>query len=285
MQKIIIGTANFTGKYGFVAEKKITLDEIKKIIKYAQNIGLNHFDTARSYENVESILGKNLDKSFPLIVDSKINEKDCESIESIILAVKETLLKLGLPKISTMYAHNFEMIKNDSDHKVKKGLEKLLELGFVENLGVSVYTKDELIESKKIFPALDHFQIIENICDRRLLGDKDLEQIVSNGNKINIRSIFLQGILLTNFKDLSDKFQNASKSIKELSEMAEKRKISVVELCLAYAKSITWANKIVIGIDSQLHLQELLQSNYKLGEDWFHEITPFPTDLVDPRYW
>lgn len=285
MQKIIIGTANFAENYGFISTKEIDSSEIDKVISHAQISGINHFDTAKSYGNAEEILGIKLKNAHSAIIDSKINRNDCLSVNTIIRAAQETIEKIGLEKISTLYLHNFELIAQDDQNIVKQGLEKVLELELVKSVGVSVYTKSELINAKKMYSHFTHFQIIENICDRRLNKSSEILEFVQSGNKINIRSIFLQGLLLSDPNKLQDKFKLAFDAIDGLNHYADLKKVSVLDLCLAYAKSVEWASKIVVGIDSKKQLEEILKSNYDLTLGWHDEIPTIPTSLLDPRFW
>jgi aryl-alcohol dehydrogenase-like predicted oxidoreductase len=285
MQKIIIGTANFTGEYGFVSAKKIDSSEISKVIEHAQSVGINHFDTAKSYGNAEEILGSKLDRSKPLIIDSKINKKECLSVDMIVRAARDTIEKVGVTKISTLYLHNFELIAADQQNIVKKGLEKVLELELANHIGVSVYTRSELTNAKKLCPLLTHFQIIENICDRRLNSSSEIIEFVESGNFINVRSIFLQGILLSDPNRLQGKIRLAFDAINKLHQYADSQRVSILDLCLAYANSIKWASRIVVGIDSKKQLEEILESNYELSTNWQNEIPTIPPMLLDPRFW
>jgi aryl-alcohol dehydrogenase-like predicted oxidoreductase len=285
MQKIIIGTANFSGEYGFVSAKKMDSSEISNVIEHAQSVGINHFDTAKSYGNAEEILGSKLDRSKPLIIDSKINKKECLSVDMIVRAARDTIEKVGVTKISTLYLHNFELIAADQQNIVKNGLEKVLELELANHIGVSVYTQSELTNAKKLYPRFTHFQIIENICDRRLNSSSEIIEFVESGNFINVRSIFLQGILLSDPNKLQDKFKLAFDAINRLHQYADSQKVSILDLCLAYANSIKWASKIVVGIDSKKQLEEILESNYELTSNWQNEIPTIPPMLLDPRFW
>lgn len=285
MQKIVIGTANFSGKYGFINAREVDSLEISEIINLAQVMGINHFDTAKSYGNAEEVLGSKLDRSQPIVIDSKVNKKECLSVDSIVRAAQDTIEKVGVTKISTLYLHNFELIAADEQNIVKNGLEKVLELELADHIGVSVYTQSELVNAKKLYSRLTHFQIIENICDRRLYNSSEIMKFAESGNSINVRSIFLQGILLSDPNKLQDKFKLAFDATNSLNHYAGSQKVSVLDLCLAYAKSIEWASKIVVGIDSKKQLEEILKSNYNLTVGWQDEIPTIPTSLLDPRFW
>ena len=54
--KLIVGTAQFGLKYG-IKKKKITRNQLKKILNYTKKKKLNYFDTATSYGKSQEILG------------------------------------------------------------------------------------------------------------------------------------------------------------------------------------------------------------------------------------
>ena len=72
MSKFILGTANFSGTYGLAQNKNIVEKQLQEIILFAQENGINHFDTATGYGNAQSILGRFIDKSKKPKIDSKI---------------------------------------------------------------------------------------------------------------------------------------------------------------------------------------------------------------------
>ena len=285
MNSLILGTANFGGSYGVSSQNKIATESIEQILNVAQQNGINHFDTAKSYGEAEIILGKFLNKSQPLHIDSKIALPECESVDSIVNAVHESLSNLGIPKLNTLYLHNAELLSGNNSLIIKQGMEKVLDLGLADNLGVSVYTLKQLKEAKAVFPLLSTFQILENICDRRLIHLKELIDFTNRGNVVNIRSVFLQGLLLMHLKNLPAKFQEATKSIENLNKYASENSVSVLDLCIAYVRKIPWVGSYLVGVESTSQLKGILESSFELKEKWETQISSLPDELKDPRFW
>jgi hypothetical protein len=285
MKSLILGTANFGGTYGISSQKKIATESIEQILSVAQDNGINHFDTAKSYGDAEIILGKFLDKSQPLFIDSKIALSECESVNSIIDAVNDSLNILGIPKLNTLYLHNAELLSGNNSLIIQQGMEKVLDLGLADNLGVSVYTLKQLKEVNAEFPLLSTFQILENICDRRLIHLKELVDFTNKGNVVNIRSVFLQGLLLMSPKNLPDKLQKATHSIEDLNKYAIENHVNVLDLCIAYVKKIPWVSSYLIGVESTSQLREILESSFELKENWETQISSLPEEIKDPRFW
>ena len=57
-KKIVLGTANFGTKYGFFSKKNLEIDEIKNIILFCNERGINTLDTSQDYKYSEKYIGK-----------------------------------------------------------------------------------------------------------------------------------------------------------------------------------------------------------------------------------
>jgi aryl-alcohol dehydrogenase-like predicted oxidoreductase len=285
MSKFILGTANFSGSYGLVHNKNVDEKQLQEIIFFAQENGINHFDTATAYGKAQSILGRFLDKSKKPKIDSKISEKECESVSSILAAVKKTIDCLGVDKLSTLYLHNSKLLLEKNQNIVKAGLNKLIDLGLVDYIGVSAYTLNEVILCKNILSSLTRFQVPENICDRRLVNSKELLELSLLGDQINVRSIFLQGLLIMDIQSIPTKLKKAYEIIQEFEYYSKSIQSTRAELCTAYALGIPWASKIVVGVESQLQLQEIVNFDTLLINDWSKSIQTLDESIIDPRNW
>ena len=284
--KIVVGTANFGNPYGIANRGKLlSLDESKAIINWAQENDINHFDTALAYGDAEKILSIYLDQSLAPKIDTKLDTKSCQSSASIIEAACKTRDRLGVDSLSTLYLHNEELLHCSSQSEVSAGLREVLNLGIAKQIGVSVYSEAALIACKKVLPELTVFQVPENICDRRMIASKYIMGLADKGNSFMVRSIFLQGLLLMNPTSVPTELQLAKAQLQSLIEFANKYGLTVMDLCLAYAYSISWASGIIVGVASLAQIQEISASSPTLPEDWESTITTLPLEILDPRKW
>jgi aryl-alcohol dehydrogenase-like predicted oxidoreductase len=285
VSKFILGTANFNGDYGIAQKKNLELAQIEEILLFAQANNLNHFDTANSYGNSQKILGRLLEYSNPVQIDSKIGNQECGTVESILESVQKSLRELKIDKLSTLYLHDANSLLGDNKSSTKNGLTKILEMGLADHIGVSVYTLNDLLECKKELIVLSRFQVPENICDRRLSQSEEMLELARDNNVINIRSIFLQGLLLMPVEAIPKSLSESRKSINDLELYAKKEAVDRIDLCIAYAKSISWASKIVVGVESITQLRAILDSNYKLSSEWERNVSRASEAIADPRKW
>ena len=285
MSKFILGTANFSGDYGIAQKSHLKLEQVEKILSFAQVNNLNHFDTAKSYGDTLKILGSFLDYSNRVQLDSKIGNRECGTVESILESVQKSLDELKTNKLSTLYLHDANSLLGDNKSATKNGLTKILDMGLADHIGVSVYTLNDLLECKKALPYLSRFQVPENICDRRLFHSAEMLELSKGNNEINVRSIFLQGLLLLPVEAIPKGLSESNKSISDLDLYSKKEAVTRIDLCIAYAKSISWASKIVVGVESINQLKAILDSNYKLSGEWEKNISVVSEVIADPRKW
>jgi aryl-alcohol dehydrogenase-like predicted oxidoreductase len=285
MSKFILGTANFNGDYGIAQKKNLELAQIEEILSFAQINNLNHFDTANSYGDAQKILGSLLDYSNRVQIDSKIGNHECGTVESILESVQKSLAELKINKLSTLYLHDANSLLRNNKSSTKNGIRKILEMGLADHIGVSVYTLNDLLECKKELPDLSRFQVPENICDRRLSHSEEMLELARDNNVINVRSIFLQGLLLMPVEAIPKGLSQSSKSINDLDLYSKKEVVDRIDLCVAYAKSISWASKIIVGVESITQLKAILNSSYKLNNEWEESISVVSEEIADPRKW
>ena len=281
-----MGTANFGLEYGIsnYGSKKDPSD-VKSILDCASSYGILHLDTAPVYGNSETLIGSFWNDGNPLNVMSKLARIDCQDKESIIDSVSKSRIYTRQEKLWSLLLHNSEVIFDPEYSHVRETLLELLETGQVSNIGVSVYSEEELLKAKDFFPELNHFQIPENLCDRRKFNSSQLKTLSEQGNEIYVRSIFLQGLLLMNPKELPDNLQTAGGTLEEFQAHCLRQNISLVEACVIYANSISWSSGLVVGVDSKEQLLEVINSLKSITTLDYDSFPVFEDWVLDPRNW
>ncbi len=138
-------------------------------------------------------------------------------------------------------------------------LLRLKKLGVIDKLGISVQDQDELKRALDV-DDIDIIQMPYNAVDRR--WDDYINKIRSvqaqRGLIVHVRSVFLQGLLLTKKDDLWTRanVNQPTLVIKWLEDCVKRfNRLSVSDFCLAYARSLDWADGVIVGMNTieQLH--------------------------------
>ena len=282
----ILGTANLFGNYGIgnITKGVGQLGSLT-LLKEAHTFGVFRIDTAESYPVVEKFLGSNLNDFNPYKIDSKINLGIKFTETELMQHIYTSLQNLGISNFECLYLHNLNPLMESNIETTKRCLNRILGDGLAKKIGVSVYSEEEIKFSLKKFSNFRSFQILENICDRRLVNSKYLSELNNDGFELNVRSIFLQGLLLSKSDLIPPYLAGAKFTIMAFEDLAAKVNLSRLELCVAYAKAISWASNVVIGVGSLSELIAITNVQMPLPENYIEKIPELPSNLKDPRYW
>ena len=129
--KISLGTVQFGLEYGINNTKgQTTKDEVSKILKRCNKVGIMHIDTAAAYGSAENVLGEVI-QSEGLFDSFYITTKfKGDGINSLSLSNQESLQKLRVEKLHCQMFHSYQDFKNTED---------FIKPDRVDNIGVSIY--------------------------------------------------------------------------------------------------------------------------------------------------
>ena len=188
MRKLILGTVQMGLDYGINNSfGKISNEESHKILLKAYSSGITTLDTAEAYGNAHQVIGV-FHKDHP---DNKFHivTKVPHNIEanSIEIKVKEYLKDLEVNCLDVLMFHSFESFINNP-----KAIDVLVDLklkGYINHIGVSVYTNDQmeyLLNEDEISVIQLPFNLLDNINIRGNL----IKQLKAKGKIIHTRSAF-----------------------------------------------------------------------------------------------
>ena len=251
--KLAIGTVQFGFKYGISnTSGKTNSEEAKKILNTAEKSGIITLDTARDYDDSESVIGVNHPERFQII--SKFPNKVLNELD-LRISLDETLLNLQVSALYGYLAHHSGTLI-----KTPELWEKLIQLkkeGKVEKIGYSLYNPIELDELVKIGCIPEIVQIPYNFLDRRF--EKHFEYLKSVGCEIHVRSVFLQGVFFLDPKELP-KFFTPIQSLLEELRMTFKSASEIAGFLLDFVVKNESVDKLVFGINNEKQLVDNISS-------------------------
>ena len=274
-KKLILGTAQFGYPYGVnnIKKKRINIRNINKVFEFYTKNNLNQIDTAESY-------GVNFDnlRKFNLKIDTKfvLNKKKQNENELLDLINKYKIKKKK--SINTIYIHDPENLFLKSGRKKFNILKNLKKKKFFNKIGISIY---DLYLLKKIIKnfKIDVVQVPYSILDRRF--ENYFKVLKKKNILIHVRSIFLQGALISNYKNRITR----SPEVKNFKKLVNKYKINSKYACIHFVLKNRLVNKIIIGVDSHKQLKEILGYTYNVKFNYLEDISSLNTKIIDPRNW
>ena len=284
--KLVIGTANFGQRYGISKKKtKLSFNNIKKILNYANKHDVKKLDTATVYGNTEKILGKlNLKKNEIYTKLPKL-PKNCRNISQWVFKnIKNSSSLIKTKKINGIFLHHAEDLLSENKRKLYVALQEVKKKGLVEKIGVSIYSFKTLEKILKEF-KFDIVQIPFNIFDRRLEHFKFFNKLKKKKIEIYVRSIFLKGALLLKEKKVSKNFYKWKSLFKLWNSWLADNKVTNLQACINYVFSFKEVDKIIIGVNSLKQTKEIFNAVENKTNLFPKNLFSNDENLINPNKW
>jgi diketogulonate reductase-like aldo/keto reductase len=287
--KISIGTANFHKNYGAISNYRVSLKEISKIDRLMIKNGITKIDSALSYIDFDY---SNFPRTFfkERIVTSKISiddliRKHIWSEDGVLEVIENMLRYLGIYKFDSILIHGVSDHNSDNFNWFLNGLNKSVSVGLVSNLGVSTYTREEL-EPYFNKMKLDIIQIPLNPINQEFLDTVFLNRVKTLGIRIQTRSAFLQGALLTrNFRVLTQNGPFDQDSLLSWWNFLSLINENPLTSCINFVSQFDFIDEFIFGINSSKDLKEIMFCKNSTREIPWDKLELDLADYNDPRLW
>lgn len=291
---LCLGTAQFGLDYGVTNfTGQVVRAEVQRLLARATGSAIVWLDTAQAYGDAEQVLGACLppDHGFGLI--SKLAAQPNEPFSAAHTELWEanfqrSLSRLGANRIDAFLLHNAADLRRPDATWLLEWLLSLRERGFVQRLGVSIYSGAEL----EGLP-LDQLQLVQlplSLYDQRALQDGTLVKLQQLGIAIHARSLFLQGLLLTPAPQWPAWVDQALlRHHVRLEAWALERNTSAHSMALAFAQQCEALEAAVIGVTNSAELEQLLKGwDQAAADKGIGDLDRWAWaegDSLDPRRW
>jgi aryl-alcohol dehydrogenase-like predicted oxidoreductase len=284
-KKIILGTAQFNKSYGnFFTKKKFTFEhsmKIKKLLIYANKKKINSFETAILYKNKIDFFKKvqgsaNILTKLPKI---PLSNKNIEKwmIDKVVCELKF----LNKKSFWAILFHNSEFLKSSSRPKILSAINYLKKKNYCKKVGVSIYEKDEIQNHLKYWKP-DIIELPYNVFDQRI-SEKFLRNLKKNKISLFARSIFLQGLLIS---DKTPKyFKPWRKEIEKWDLWCKDNNISKINAALNFIFNKPYFDKAIIGFENKEQLKEILDQYEKKNKLNFPNLNIKSKNFLNPYLW
>ena len=261
--KLILGTVQFGLDYGINNTKgKPSKENIKSILDSAYNSGIQLLDTAEAYGDSQNKIGEyhnNSTNKFNVI--TKFNSNTEGFSLNIIERVYNNLKILDVDKLYCYMFHSFDDF-NKYFEKYRKDLLILKRDGIINNIGVSLYSNDEL-ESVLKFNEITLVQLPFNLLDNNNKRGDILKKAKAKGIEIHTRSAFLQGLFFKNTSEFTVKIKPLGPYLNLLNDLCDEH-YKMNDLALNYVCNQKNIDKVLIGVDNVQQLASNMLSEKKM---------------------
>jgi aryl-alcohol dehydrogenase-like predicted oxidoreductase len=278
---LIIGSANFGSDYGISGG--VNKIELKKILQTCDGLKIHLIDTALDYQGADSALGILNHGSFKFF--SKIGDFRDQEICEIKLRLEKHFEALKIKKLEGLFLHRPELLLEPDGRELLNILKELKEANLTNKIGISIYNFEDFLSISDIFIP-DIIQIPFNVFDNEILTREYYRTLKELGVEIQVRSVFLQGVLASPIKKLPKYFKPWQKNLNDWSDFCDNFKKPKWYMALKYAISQDWVDSVVCGVNSADHLQMIhLAFHDDKSVPNFETVITEKKSLIDPRLW
>ena len=284
-KSILLGTVQFGLDYGINNHSgKPSEIRVFDILDTAWRNGIDTLDTANAYGNAMNLIADYHRVSGNVFkINTKFKNLDVIGINK---KIKSDLLLLQCTKINALFFHSYTEYK-ESGHNLFE-LLKAKEEGLITSIGVSIYTNEELFDVIND-PEIDIIQLPYNLLDNDFQRGIPINQAKEKGNKIQVRSVFLQGVFFIESKAIPPKLEMLKPWLELITSIAAASDITLESLCLLYPNAQGYIDEIIIGVDTKDQLLRNLDS-LKLFlpvavKNEIDQISVYPSSILYPPNW
>lgn len=289
-KNLILGTAQIINNYGITNNTRKNLKQALDVLKESEKLGIFTYDTSPKYLGAHSVLENFIKKDHK---NYTIIEKLSSENIKLFNKEKQALHWPWLNKFSIKGGNVCLMLHNGKDYlnkSCRKSLQGCKEQGLANFIGISVYDPEILKKCLKL-GGFDIVQYPMSLADRRFYDSSLLKKIRAQNIVMNIRSIFLQGLLLKRPIKRFSFFNNFEEIYQEYEKMFpsnEKKILLAIKSVLEDIKG-----SIVVGVENSAQLNTIYKMlKLKRSKNLMSDInksrklwSTLPTNAIDPRKW
>ena len=300
LSRLVLGTAQLGMEYGIAnTTGRPDLNEAKAVVATALNSGVNTFDTAAAYGESEAVLGRLLVDKLErreVIVVTKLaplregaagsGSQARQVVRDSLAASRQRLRASALPIVLAHGAADVTVF----DGAVAEEMQRQVEAGAVEHIGVSVYTPEEALALVE-HDLIEAIQIPLPVVDQRPVWRTFLDRATARGTAVFARSVYLQGLLLMSPGDVPTELTEAVAHLERLRGIASREGRSVADLALHFPLAFPQVTGIVVGAERADQLADTLGELEKpplsaeLLEELREEFSDVPEQVLNPSLW
>lgn len=286
--KLVLGTVQFGLDYGITNTcGKVPRQKVQQILEAAKSYGITTLDTAIAYGESEQVLGEcdSETRGFDFISKLTIGSGQ---FYSVLEELEGSCHRLKVNELYALMVHNVDVLLENTGSSIWNDLENAKKHGRVKKIGVSVYNPEQ---AKQILENynIDIIQIPFNLLDQRFKQSGILEIFKQRNIEVHARSVFLQGLLLSDFSMIHDYFKPIQSKLELIDKICAENNMSRLDMVFSQLKTVKEIDAVVFGVTTLNELAEVIQSSksgsHKFNNNIFDKLFVKDECLINPSLW
>uniref|UniRef100_B0T231 Aldo/keto reductase n=1 Tax=Caulobacter sp. (strain K31) TaxID=366602 RepID=B0T231_CAUSK len=258
--------------------------EARDILTIAARAHLSVLDVSGNYGRAEQVLGDLIPRPVPFRVTLSAARAD-RGPDFVEAEARASLRRLGLERADAIIVPSPSELFGPHGAAVWDRLARLRDAGLFAKIGVAAHASDDPVGVARRFKP-DILQAPASLLDQRLLADGSLARIAGLGIEVQLRSIFLNGLLFLPPDRVPAQLKGASGRLSKVRRMIAEGRSDPLQAALGFALSRPEASAVLVGVTSAAELSAVVAaaSSPPPDLDWDDMAIDDPVAL-DPRRW
>ncbi len=258
--------------------------EAREILNIAARAQLPVLDVSHVFGHAETQLGQVLPRPMPFRLT--IAAARCERGPDFVEAeARSALARLGVSCAYAIIITSASDLFGPQGGAVWARLQSLRDQGLFERVGIAAHVTDDPVGLARRFRP-DLMQAPASLLDQRLLADGSLARIADMGVEVQLRSIFLNGLLFLPPDRVPGPAKGAAGRLSRVRRMIAEGRSDPLQAALGFALSRREASAVLVGVTSASELSAVIAaaSSPPPDLDWDDMAIDDPVAL-DPHRW
>lgn len=282
--KLGLGSGQFGLEQPVSARGRSRDAEARDILSIAARAGVSVLEVGRHSHPVELTLGQVIPKPnpFKLTVTTVRPDRGADFAEA---EVRAQIARLGADRVDAIFAPSATDMLSPGGQALWDRLRELKDQGLCAKIGVSVYASDDPLGIAKRFKP-DVVQAPASLLDQRLIVDGTLAELAAMGVEVQLRSIFLNGVLFLPPDRAPSHLKAAAGRISRARRLIAEGRSDPLQAALGFALSRPEASAVLVDVASAAEMSAVVAAAMSPPPDldWDEMAIDDPAAL-DPRAW
>jgi aryl-alcohol dehydrogenase-like predicted oxidoreductase len=258
--------------------------EARDILNIAARARLSVLDVSGNHGRAEQVLGDLIPRPVPFRVTLSAARAD-RGPDFVEAEARASLRRLAVERADAIIVSSPSELFGTHGAAVWDRLARLRDEGLFAKIGVAAHASDDPVGVARRFKP-DILQAPASLLDQRLLADGSLQRIAGMGIEVQLRSIFLNGLLFLPPDRVPAQLKGASGRLSKVRRMIAEGRSDPLQAALGFALSRVEASAVLVGVTSAAELSAVVAaaSSPPPDLDWDDMAIDDPVAL-DPRRW
>ena len=281
--EIALGAAQFGVDRG-PFNPRVPEPEVRQVLDTAAVNGMTLVDAAPAWGDAERVLGRSWPFPSPFRVMTKTVRVQ-EGLDRLECRARRSLERLGLARADALVVDCADDLLGPDGRALWARLEKLKGEGLYRRIGISAHGSDEPVLLARRFRP-DLIQLPCSMLDQRLVRNGALAALADLGVEVQVRSVFLHGLLFQPRESLPPALAEAGPRLSRIRRILAEAGADPLQAALAFARSRPEVSAVIVGVGSAAELRAVLAAALAPAPklDWSQLSLDHPRAL-DPRLW